>query len=97
MLPLAAAAHPEVLAHRSHTKTTGAHHALDVALGITVLLAVNLHINHVARSAKGHKHHKVVPPPQALALGGNTSNLEILQQRQIFLLSHVTIYALFCD
>ena len=86
MLPLAAAAQPEVLAHGLHTQLTGLHQPLDMPLGIAVLLAVDFQVDHVARSTIGHKHHQVVPAAQALALGRHARYLKILNYRNIFLL-----------
>ena len=86
VLPLAAATQAEVLAHGLHAQHAGLDHAVDVALGKTVLLAVDLEVNHVARSAKRHKHHQVVPAAQALALGRHARYLKILNYRDIFLL-----------
>ena len=88
MLPFAAAAQAEVLTHRLHTQLTRLHQTLDMPLGIAMLLAVDLQINHVARSPKRHKHHQVVPAAQALPLGRHTRYLKTLNYRNIFLLSH---------
>ena len=88
MLPLAAATQAEVLTHRLHAQLAGLDQTLDVALGKTVLLAVDLQVDHIARSAKGDKHHQVVPAAQTLALGRHTRYFKILNYRNIFFLSH---------
>ena len=88
MLPLAAAAQPKVLTHRLHAQLTRLDQALDMPLGKAMLLAVNLQVNHITWSAKRHKHHQVVPAAQALTLGCHARNLKILNNRNIFFLSH---------
>ena len=71
VLPLAAAAHAEVLAEGCRAYLTIFYKLHHFAFGKRVLLALYLHVADVARHAEGHKHHQVVPVEQAFALGSH--------------------------
>jgi hypothetical protein len=59
----------------------------DFSLGIGVLLALNLQVNHVAWHAERHKDYKIIDTNQTLTLCGNVCYGNILQYRIWFLFS----------
>ena len=64
-----------------------------LGLGVVVLLAAHLQVDHVAGHYVGHEHHQVVHPRKGLPLGGNVCYGYPLKQGKFFSLScHVLFY-----
>ncbi len=80
MLPTASAAYGEMLAPRLNPDVRRHDKTLDMPLGIRLLLAVELHVGHVARCAKRDKHHHVIDAGQGIALGRHVGYLDPLEQ-----------------
>ena len=87
VLELATATHPEVLAKRLDPYFARFHEIHDVTLGKTMLLTVDFHIGHIARCPIWDKHHHIVPPCQAFALGSYLSYFKPFNYRQLFAFS----------
>ena len=65
----------------------------SLGLGITMLLALHLEVNHITRHHVRHEHNKVIYPCKCLALGRHSCNLHFFKQREFFLFScHISIF-----
>ena len=86
-LPFATAAYTVMLAewHIALLRIFIKLHSLS--LGIAMLLALHLQINHIAGHHVGHKNNQVIDTCKGFTLGCNTCNFNPLKQRQLFLFS----------
>ena len=90
ILPLAAAADPEMGAERLFAQRRALHIIDDETFHIPAALGADLHIDHVARHGHRHEDHHVVVTPHRLAFGGQRRYLKPLDQGIIrFLSSHI--------
>ena len=80
-LPLASAAHPEMLASRLTADFARFYDAQHFRLHEGVLLLGDLQIDDIARHAVRHKGDDVVDAHQGFAFGGHTGDLYVLVYR----------------
>jgi hypothetical protein len=89
-LPLTTATHTEVLTYGSHALVREFVEFHRLSLGITMLLALDLEVNDVARYYVGDENHKVVHLSNSLSFGGYVGDENILKKGEFFLFtSHI--------
>ena len=78
-LPLAAAAHAEVLANGLDAAGRIAVETHHFGFGITVFLFPDLQVYHIAGHGVGHEHHEVVHLGNGLAFGSHVGDFDIFK------------------
>ena len=93
ILPLAAAADPEMGAERLLAQRRALAVVDDESLHEAAALDPNLHVDHVAGHGHRYEDHLFVPTPHRLALGGERRDFEPLDQGVVlFLASHSFLF-----
>ena len=80
VLPLAAAADPEVLAEGLDTQRRASDIADHIALHVAAPPGADLHVHHVARYGHRYEDHHILPTPHRLAFGGEGRDLKPLKE-----------------
>ena len=87
VLPFAAAAHAEMLAHRLNAHVAILHETHHLGLAIAVFLLSYFEVYHVAWHREGYENNHVVDPRQRLSFCRHVCNGDVLQYRKLFSLS----------
>ena len=87
VLPFAAAAHAEMLAHRLNAHVAILHETHHLGFAIAVFFLSYFEVYHVAWHREGYENNHVVDPRQRLSFCRHVCNGDVLQYRKLFSLS----------